>query len=477
MNANNLQQPLDFTESLDNQAMFHHAAGWFRHSQAAGLHFASLRDQGFPIPEHAERFIEPLGRVLSAPETESEPTPPQDPIDNNYYAQQVVAHLRAFLPHASKGYRDFGKHYTVASPTAMADRGEAIKGLLYAVIELAAEEGVIVTVERRPFPDGRPAMGHAMTAIETRWDRPVYQHFMKLADTEKVMLKPTEELNRELAQFEWDSRDAWQKENGGPRRETYMEIGWIVNGREIRTEDELTEYLRKVAIAVGIDLFKPVPPPNPHNVTREQVGVHSGAWEWPSAVIPPKPEVEEEPDPIIPLEVLDTIIALAERNTPIATRLANAALEKLGLSTRISMPPEGLDELSSIYDKPDAQAQIQFGLMPAPNGSFTQASLQQDQMPVLRRLIKPSPVKITNGIMDDSSPIAMGHPYAPYPARNWHVGSTFDSFLEEEGILGDCTAEAHRLVEGVNSYIEKVKDERGMPVTMNQDGSIEYYPV
>ncbi len=199
MHANDTKKETDWG-ALENIAFVFHAVAAFRQLKHLGPHYQKLKDQGFEVPAYALRFLDPVPHVEPEP-VDEEPEAPQDPIDLNVNARDVLGILRDYarLDSALKPYKELDAR-------VMERKGELIKLLLFSVVQLADDEGVVVTINQR-YPNGdlgarrfAPAMGAYTTHIETRWKRPIYQHFMAL-EAERLRLE-------ELAQAQQDAANA-----------------------------------------------------------------------------------------------------------------------------------------------------------------------------------------------------------------------------------------------------------------------------
>jgi hypothetical protein len=267
-------------------------------------------------------------------------TPDYSCIDKNARAGAVMNALVAYA--RSKGAK---KNHLTSGGKEMTEKGIAIQALVAAVVTLAADEGVVVTVENRVRAE-RPITGQFDTIIETRWARKIYQHYGKLNNPELVA-KTVDELNLELGKIQkLGGAQAW---NG----ERYAEVGFMIGDVELETEAQLAEYILNVALAYELELFK--------DVVKKPVHVHS--QEDLDALIPGdtyqspvRPLYHEQPAPLSasvaigkeiaenirshgsplplgdgaspvamghpPLVVLETIDKLEKRGTPLATKLA-----------------------------------------------------------------------------------------------------------------------------------------------------------
>lgn len=510
-------------------------------------------------------------------------------IDKNARAAEVMNALLGYArcPAARR-------NHLAANPAEMSKKGIAIQALVGAVVALAASEGVVVSVENVVRSEN-PVTGVFDTKVETRWARKIYQYYDKLNDR-NYRQKTVDELNKELG------RMAHRTGDGVWTGEPWAEVGYIVNGEELTTQEHLAEYVHNCALINGLDLFvfRPIINAAPMKIqlgvqdtsdsqVDEAAGAPLGVLD--EAPIPANP-CEATPEMLakqaridaslksmlgyahvmaaikngividlsaIPPEALAVMTKIAEKNGELHRRLTqdsvkapiamigdfgsyeeiqSAPLVKVALAEveannkravielavdtylreeflNMQSGPEreamlkklraGLIEYytaASVYDyfaTGQEASQISIGLMDASGGAFTAEALQKDQMPLLRSLVETHPLKIG----DMTSPIAMGHPYAPYPGRgnvcqstpnmaqstrvqlsvdtaaaqraldaqlgraNVHVGSSFDSFLKEEGLLGSCTEEAKKRIAATGV----------VPVVMNNDGSLDYYPV
>jgi len=244
------------------------------------------------------------------------------------------------------------KTHLVASPAEMTEKGIAIQALLAAVVTLAADEGVVVTVENRVRAE-RPVTGQFDTLVETRWARRIYQHYYKLRD-EKLVAKTVDELNLELGKrTKLGGAQAW---NG----ERYAEVGFMIGDVEIENEAQLAEYILNVALVYDLDLFKEVLPKHSKEdlaalipgdtyqspvrpLSKLEIGLME-APKGPTFVDPPSRdpmEVLKELTEVTPLNlspvamghpplvVLETIGKLAARGSPLATAIAEKAYKAL----------------------------------------------------------------------------------------------------------------------------------------------------
>lgn len=253
-------------------------------------------------------------------------TPDYSCIDKNARAGEVMNALMAYA--CSKGAQ---KNHLTSSGAEMTEKGIAIQALVAAVVSLAASEGVVVTVENRVHAE-RPITGQFDTLVETRWARRIYQHYYKLRD-EKLVAKTVDELNLELGKIQkLGGAQAWKGER-------YAEVGFMVGDVELETEAQLVEYILNAALTYDLELFKEVaakpttgltdapkgptfidpPSRDPMEVLKELVEVH------PLEISGVPPVAMGHP----PLVVLETIGKLAARGSPLATKLAEKAYQAM----------------------------------------------------------------------------------------------------------------------------------------------------
>lgn len=256
-------------------------------------------------------------------------------IDKNAHAGAVMNALVAYA--RSRGAK---KNHLTSSGEEMTEKGIAIQALVAAVVTLAADEGVVVTVDNRVRAE-RPITGQFDTIIETRWARRIYQHYYKLRNPDLVA-KTVDELNLELGKIQkLGGAQAW---NG----ERYAEVGFMIGAVELETEAQLAEYILNVALVYDLDLFKDVvkTPVRPIHHEKPTIGLMA-APSGPTFVDPPsrdpmevlKELVDVSPlsisglSPVAmghpPLVVLETIGKLAARGSPLATKLAEKAYKAL----------------------------------------------------------------------------------------------------------------------------------------------------
>jgi hypothetical protein len=266
-------------------------------------------------------------------------TPDLSCIDKNGRAGFVMDALLAYAR-----CRAAKKNHLTSSGAEMTEKGNAIQALVAAVVTLAADEGVVVTVDNRVRAE-RPVTGQFDTFVETRWARRIYQHYYKLNDP-KLVAKTVDELNLELGRrVKHGGEGAW---NG----ERYAEVGFVIGDEEIETEVQLAEYILNSALGYGLELFKEVVKTPVHSQEDLDARIEGDTYQSPVRALPhekvtiglmeaPKGPTFIDPpsrDPMEvlrelstaspvamghpPLVVLETIDKLEKRGTPLATKLA-----------------------------------------------------------------------------------------------------------------------------------------------------------
>jgi hypothetical protein len=392
-------------------------------------------------------------------------------IDKNPRAAEVLNALLAYArcPAARK-------NHLIAGSKDMSEKGIAIQALVAAVVTLATDEGVVVTVENRVRAE-RPITGQFDTHVGTRWARKIYQHYGKLHDP-KLVAKTVDELNLELGKrVKLGGEQAW---NG----ERYAEVGFVIGDVEIETEAQLSEYILNVALAYELDLFKEVLPkpaivdaaPLVHTLgieDRDIVAPIGDTMMAPVGITWKRDQIDEAAG--APLGVLADLPAAVDACLPALSSLSENERARASLKTMLGfaeliakikngeevdlslVPPNALEAITKIMER----GGVLYDRLMADSQRHS-AAIGKEITENIRAHGSPLPPG------DDTAPIAMGHPYAPYPRRNNpHIGSTLDSFLKDEGILESCTEAAKQAIAAGAAT----------PVVMNNDGSLDYYPV
>jgi hypothetical protein len=400
-------------------------------------------------------------------------------IDKNPRAAEVLNALLAYArcPAARR-------HHLSATPNEMTDKGLLIQALVGAVVSLADSEGVTVTVDNIVRAE-KPVTGVYDIKVETRWKRKIYQHYAKMKDPE-LRMKTSEELNAELDAMAQHSTVADRASKGYGK---WVDVGWMVNGIELSNQDQVDEYVFNSAVQLGLELFAPKNPPKPaiQPYTRPliinarpakiELGTKDRSSEGDTMMAPVEVVYDSQIDEAAgaPLGVLADLPAAVDACLPALSSLSENERARASLKTMLGfaeliakikngeevdlslVPPNALEAITKIMER----GGVLYDRLMADSQRHS-AAIGKEITENIRAHGSPLPPG------DDTAPIAMGHPYAPYPRRNNpHIGSTLDSFLKDEGILESCTEAAKQAIAAGAAT----------PVVMNNDGSLDYYPV
>jgi hypothetical protein len=461
--------PIDYVETFHYVKHYAHEMYLFDILKCHTAYLDTQYNQGYPIldggkmvykPE-VDKLLEKFRAEESVEDRDARRSEREKIYPGNDLADLVAFRLReyALLPSAQKDHR-------FVSGQEMTQKGEALQNLIFATVQLLRDEGVIVSVEQALDPDF-PRMGQGVTKIETRWDRPIYQHFMRLND-EKLRKKTIDELNEELNSMAQVTEygKTLQAEHVSKK---WIDVGHCVNGVVLSDQAMVAEHVLSKAIKLGLDLFTA----NEH-YRNSSAPCHTGLAVVGDTYMAPVGVVKNCDDSQIDHAVGAPLGVLDELEAPVDAEDSFAAFH----ASRLSQEAVALAGDFGSYDVAEQIVpgvhKFRFGLFDnkgalIDNAVAASIRARRKDLNIGRGFLTPDfwllqdslvdvsevkPVDLFVRTRDDSSPVAMGHPYEPYPK---------------------LTPAA--VVENVNQYVDRVKDQRGVPVIMNPDGSLEYYPV